>query len=90
VSPLAYWNTSINGDGKDDYIYIHDGNVDVWINGGLQGSSWVWNSIGTVNGNLVGATRQNLQMVDIDRKLPNLYKKWGYADTTKGTAAPIS
>ena len=59
---------SVDGDGKDDYVYVHNGAVNVWINGGPQGSGWLWNNIGKVNGNDVGATRENLQMVDIDGK----------------------
>jgi hypothetical protein len=58
----------LNGDGRDDYIYVDPstGDVSAWINR-LQndGGVWQWQSLGRIAGG-VGATNDTLQMVDID------------------------
>ncbi len=60
----------MNGDGRDDYIWVDDdtGDVHGWINR-LQNSHgvWLWQGLGKIAGG-VGATSENLQMVDIDGK----------------------
>lgn len=60
----------MNGDGKADYVYVESGAIYVWINQGPSGSggSYIWKSLGKVNVNDVGATPENVQMVDIDGK----------------------
>ncbi|KAL3458856.1 hypothetical protein BJX64DRAFT_291763 [Aspergillus heterothallicus] len=57
----------LNGDGRDDYIYIHStGDVSAWINQ-AKGSdgTWLWQDVGKISEG-VGATPESLQMVDID------------------------
>ncbi|KAL2830891.1 hypothetical protein BDW59DRAFT_158326 [Aspergillus cavernicola] len=58
----------LNGDGRDDYIYVDpdNGEVSAWINR-LKSSAgvWQWQSLGRIAGD-VGATNDTLQMVDID------------------------
>jgi len=63
----------VNGDGKADYVYVESGAIYVWINQGPSGSggSYIWKSLGKVNVNDVGATPENVQMVDIDSKPTN-------------------
>jgi len=59
----------LDGDGKSDYIYyVESGNIYAWINKGPppSGGSWIWNPLGKINVNDVGATPENVQMVDID------------------------
>ncbi|KAI1361353.1 hypothetical protein F5Y08DRAFT_314931 [Xylaria arbuscula] len=57
----------LNGDGRDDYIYIDpdDGEVYGWINRLESNDVWQWESLGRIAGG-VGATNKTLQMVDID------------------------
>ncbi|KAI0451451.1 SGNH hydrolase-type esterase domain-containing protein [Xylaria acuta] len=57
----------LNGDGRDDYIYVDpsDGEVYGWINRLEKGGVWQWQSIGRIAGG-VGATNKTLQMVDLD------------------------
>lgn len=60
---------SLNGDGRDDYIYLdpEDGEVYGWINGGKGESEWRWLPLGRIAGD-VGATITTLQMADFDGK----------------------
>ncbi|VUC38120.1 unnamed protein product, partial [Clonostachys rosea] len=57
----------LNGDGRDDYIYVDPDNGDVygWINRWKQDDEWLWQSLGKIAGG-VGAANKTLQMVDID------------------------
>ncbi|KAI0540897.1 hypothetical protein GGR58DRAFT_511384 [Xylaria digitata] len=57
----------LNGDGRDDYVYIDpdDGEVYGWINRLEKDGVWQWQSLGRIAGG-VGATNETLQMVDID------------------------
>ncbi|KAL3454210.1 hypothetical protein BJX65DRAFT_301996 [Aspergillus insuetus] len=58
----------LNGDGRDDYIYIDPdtGAVSAWINRLKNDAGvWQWQSLGQIAGG-VGATNETLQMVDID------------------------
>ncbi|KAI1428363.1 SGNH hydrolase-type esterase domain-containing protein [Xylaria sp. FL1777] len=57
----------LNGDGRDDYIYVDpdDGEVYAWINRLEKDGVWQWQDIGRIAGG-VGATNKTLQMVDID------------------------
>ncbi|CAM1501517.1 Fc.00g035010.m01.CDS01 [Cosmosporella sp. VM-42] len=57
----------LNGDGRDDYIYVDPENGDVyaWINRLEQDGVWQWQGIGKIAGG-VGARYDNLQMVDLD------------------------
>ncbi|KAI1133014.1 hypothetical protein F5Y10DRAFT_154929 [Nemania abortiva] len=57
----------LNGDGRDDYIYLNpdDGQVYAWINRLAKDGVWQWQNIGRIAGG-VGATNETLQMVDID------------------------
>jgi hypothetical protein len=56
----------LDGDGKSDYIYVESGSIYAWINKGLSGDSWIWEPLGKINVNDVGAAPENVQMVDID------------------------
>jgi hypothetical protein len=60
---------SLNGDGRDDYIYLDpkDGEVYGWMNGGKGESEWLWLPLGRIAGG-VGATIKTLQMADFDGK----------------------
>ncbi|KAJ8111527.1 hypothetical protein ONZ43_g5602 [Nemania bipapillata] len=57
----------LNGDGRDDYIYVNsdNGQVYAWINRLENNGVWQWQDIGRIAGG-VGATNETLQMVDID------------------------
>ncbi|RSL92417.1 hypothetical protein CEP52_013832 [Fusarium oligoseptatum] len=59
----------LNGDGRDDYIYVHPitGDVSAWINRGKgEGDApWQWQSIGVI-AEAIGATQKNLQFVDLN------------------------
>ncbi|KAJ8124351.1 hypothetical protein O1611_g9289 [Lasiodiplodia mahajangana] len=59
--------SNLNGDGRDDYIYVNpaNGDVNAWINQLDKNGVWQWQNIGRIAGG-VGATNENLQMVDID------------------------
>lgn len=61
----------LNGDGRDDYIYVDpkDGDVYGWINRGDKDGTWQWQPLDKIAGG-VGATNETLQMVDIDGKCP--------------------
>ena len=58
----------MDGDGKSDYIYVEGGSIYAWINKGPSplGGPWTWDPLGKINVNDVGATPENVQMVDID------------------------
>lgn len=58
---------SLNGDGRDDYIYVDpdNGEVSGWINRLEKDGVWQWQALGRIAGG-VGATSDTLQMVDID------------------------
>lgn len=62
---------SLNGDGRDDYIYLDpkDGEVYAWINGGKKDpdSEWRWLPLDRIAGG-VDATTDTLQMADFDGK----------------------
>lgn len=64
----------MNGDGRDDYIYVDPDNGDVfaWINQLKRGDTWQWQSMGKIAGG-VGATNDTLQMVDIDGEIQMLF-----------------
>lgn len=66
---------SLNGDGRDDYIYIDpaDGEIYAWINRLAKDNVWQWQSLGRIAGG-VGATNDTLQMVDIDGGLTPSHK----------------
>ncbi|KAI0095577.1 SGNH hydrolase-type esterase domain-containing protein [Nemania sp. FL0031] len=57
----------LNGDGRDDYIYVDpaNGDVNAWINQLEKDGVWQWQNIGRIAGG-VGATNETLQMVDIN------------------------
>ncbi|KAH7244874.1 hypothetical protein B0J15DRAFT_500889 [Fusarium solani] len=57
----------LNGDGRDDYIWVDPdtGDVHGWINRLEKDGVWQWQSLGRIAGG-VGATNETLQMVDID------------------------
>ncbi|KAF2787072.1 carbohydrate esterase family 3 protein [Melanomma pulvis-pyrius CBS 109.77] len=57
----------LNGDGRDDYIYVNpkNGDVSAWINRLEKDDVWQWQGLGKIAGG-VGATNDTLQMVDID------------------------
>ncbi|KAM0436817.1 hypothetical protein ACHAPT_002529 [Fusarium lateritium] len=59
----------LNGDGRDDYIWVDPktGDVHGWINRLSSGGVWQWQGLGRIAGG-VGATNDTLQMVDIDGK----------------------
>ena len=61
----------MNGDGRDDYIFVdsRNGAVSAWINRGKgEGDApWQWQGIGVIASG-VGATTRNVQMADIDGK----------------------
>lgn len=65
------WLTSpsLNGDGRDDYVWVDPktGDVHGWINRLSSGGVWQWEGLGRIAGG-VGATNETLQMVDIDGK----------------------
>ena len=58
----------INGDGRDDYLWISsEGLVDAYINGGeKEDGGWLWTSIGQIVGEGTGATRETTRFADID------------------------
>lgn len=67
---FAKYVDSLNGDGRDDYVYVdNNGDVYGWINR-LQNSDgvWQWQGLGKIAGG-VGATNDTLQMVDVDGKI---------------------
>jgi hypothetical protein len=51
----------INGDGRDDYIWVsRDGEVTAYVNGGEQaGGGWLWTPLGLISGQGTGGTRFN-------------------------------
>ncbi|TGJ87370.1 hypothetical protein E0Z10_g1365 [Xylaria hypoxylon] len=57
----------LNGDGRDDYIYVDpdDGEVYAWINQLETDGVWQWQSLGRIAGG-IGATNETVQMVDVD------------------------
>ena len=57
----------VDGDGKADYLYVHDdSSVDLWINGGASASGgWTWYPRGTIASG-VGTTGTHIQFADID------------------------
>ncbi|KAJ4183363.1 hypothetical protein NW755_009854 [Fusarium falciforme] len=59
----------LNGDGRDDYIYVHPvtGDITAWINRGegSGGAPWQWQSLGVIADG-IGATNKNLQFVDLN------------------------
>lgn len=75
---------SLNGDGRDDYIYVdpESGDILAWINQ-LQNADgvWQWESIGTIARGFsddvegIPKTEDALHMVDIDGEyiMPSLY-----------------
>ena len=67
---------SLNGDGRDDYIWVDPdtGDVHGWINRLEKDGVWQWQSLGRIAGG-VGATNETLQMVDIDGKQPIAFTK---------------
>jgi hypothetical protein len=60
---------SLNGDGRDDYIYVHPvtGDITAWINRGegTGGAPWQWQPLGVIADG-IGATNKNLQFVDLN------------------------
>ncbi|KAL5341746.1 hypothetical protein BJX70DRAFT_395479 [Aspergillus crustosus] len=60
--------SDLNGDGRDDYIYVDpvSGDISAWINQ-LKSETgvWQWQSLGRIAGG-VGTTNNTLQMADID------------------------
>ncbi|KAH7252987.1 hypothetical protein B0J15DRAFT_466831 [Fusarium solani] len=59
----------LNGDGRDDYIYVHPvtGDITAWINRGegTGGAPWQWQPLGVIADG-IGATNKNLQFVDLN------------------------
>ncbi|KAM5385383.1 hypothetical protein ACJZ2D_001024 [Fusarium nematophilum] len=57
----------LNGDGRDDYIYVDPdtGDVSAWINRLEKDGVWQWQALGRIAVG-VGATNDTPQMVDID------------------------
>ena len=66
---MLTYNASLNGDGRDDYMYVSPkgGNVVAWINQGKIDGTWSWKKIGDISRD-VGADAYNLYFVDIDGK----------------------
>ncbi|KAF2872785.1 hypothetical protein BDV95DRAFT_398340 [Massariosphaeria phaeospora] len=58
----------INGDGRDDFLWISPGGlVTAYINGGeKEGGGWLWTSVGQIAGEGTGATRETTRFADID------------------------
>ncbi|CAM1508809.1 Fc.00g025480.m01.CDS01 [Cosmosporella sp. VM-42] len=57
----------LNGDGRDDYIYIDPKTGDIfgWINRLEKDGVWQWQALGRIAGG-VGAKNDTLQLLDID------------------------
>ncbi|CAM1506043.1 Fc.00g056840.m01.CDS01 [Cosmosporella sp. VM-42] len=57
----------LNGDGRDDYIYIdsRNGAISAWINRGKGDPDWLWQGLGVIASG-VGATTKNVQMADLN------------------------
>lgn len=64
---VADHSISLNGDGRDDYVWIDPNTGDFygWINKGRQNGGWLWHSIGKIANN-IGASAAAVQFVDID------------------------
>ncbi|KAH7161860.1 hypothetical protein EDB81DRAFT_683957 [Dactylonectria macrodidyma] len=57
----------LNGDGRDDYIWVdsRNGAVSAWINQGKRNGNWLWQGLGVIASG-VGATTTNVQLADIN------------------------
>lgn len=53
---------SINGDGRDDFIFIKNGQI--WAD--INTAEASWNSLGVIATPQLGATAENVQFGDID------------------------
>ncbi|CAM1503527.1 Fc.00g011180.m01.CDS01 [Cosmosporella sp. VM-42] len=58
----------LNGDGRDDYIWVdpRNGAISAWINRGEKDSVWQWQGLGVITSTGIGATTKNVQLADID------------------------
>lgn len=57
----------MDGDGKDDYVWIDvNGAASLWLNGGMgSDGNWIWTSKGIIATG-VGASREDVYLADID------------------------